>query len=189
MGRPRPEPVSPRIDDPMALLLACHDKVRHFTNLAVRLHQHVQVKGPDGEAQEAARTVLRYFNVAAPLHHADEEVDLFPALMALGDEGLTRTAERLHAQHAELDAMWAALATALQQVAAGQAWPEDGPLAGPKGGQRHAPGTLSRPEAFAQRYQAHAQDEEDLLYPHAQRLSAAQLQQLADAMVARRRQP
>jgi len=181
----RPEPVSPRIDDPMALLLACHEKVRHFTDLAVRLHQHVQVKGPDGQAQEAARAVLRYFNVAAPLHHADEEVDLFPALLALGDADLTHTAKRLHAEHAALDAMWAALDSVLQQVAAGRPWPDSAS----GGSSSDAAGAVADPQAFADRYQAHAHDEETLLYPHAQRLSAPRLQQLADAMVARRRQP
>jgi hemerythrin-like domain-containing protein len=165
--------VSPQIDDPMALLLACHDKVRHFTTLAQRLQAHVTTHGPDRQAREAAQAVLRYFNVAAPLHHADEALDLFPALTGLGDDALTQATSRLQAEHAELDAMWAALSAALTQVALGQAWPDSGPDA----------------SAFAARYQAHAQAEESLLYPHASRLPADTLRQLAGAMVARRRRP
>ncbi len=171
--RPGPQPVSPQIDDPMALLLACHDKVRHFTALAQRLQAHVQTQGADQQAREAAQAVLRYFNVAAPLHHADEALDLFPALAGLGDAELAQTAGRLQAEHAELDAMWAALSAALTQVAQGQTWPDSGPDA----------------SVFAARYQAHAQAEEALLYPHASRLPAATLRRLAEAMVARRRQP
>ncbi len=117
--------------------------------------------------------LLRYFQVAAPLHHADEALDLFPALQGLGDAELTRHALRLQAEHTELDAMWSALSVALSQVAQGEPWPDTGPDATP----------------FAERHLAHAQAEETLLYPHATRLPADTLRQLADAMVARRSQP
>jgi hemerythrin-like domain-containing protein len=171
--RPEPVPVQPHIDDPMALLRACHDKVRHFTGLAQRLHTHVRQHGADKQARDAAQAVLRYFQVAAPLHHADEALNLFPALHQLGDAELTRHAHRLEAEHAELDALWAPLSVALSQVAQGQPWPDTGPDATP----------------FAERYLAHAQAEETLLYPHAARLPADTLRQLAEAMVARRSPP
>ncbi|MEY4765364.1 MAG: hypothetical protein RI907_2037 [Pseudomonadota bacterium] len=168
-----PQPVQPRIDDPMALLNACHDKVRHFSKLAQRLRDHVAAHGCDRQAREAATAVLRYFNLAAPLHHQDEDLDLYPALLALGDDALTQQVERLSAQHGPLHEQWVALRPWLEALASGAT-----PVA-------PAPDV----DAFAQGYRAHAQAEEQLLYPHASRLSATQLCALADTMSQRRRQP
>ena len=39
-----------------------------------------KVAGADAEAAESATSIRRYFNEAAPRHHEDEEIDLFPRL-------------------------------------------------------------------------------------------------------------
>lgn len=179
-ARARPTPVSPRIDDPMALLLACHDKVRRFTELALRLQAHVTAHGPDAQAREAATSILRYFELAAPLHHADEDEDLFPALLAL-DEALVgadvrASIQALSDEHAALGTLWQALAPWLRDVAAGRA---DGSTADA------APPVA----AFAARYQAHADAEEREVYPHAAKLPPEALARIAQAMVARRTPP
>lgn len=166
----RPLPVSPTIDDPMALLRACHDKVRHFCQLAQRLQAHVRVHGADASAREAAQAVRRYFTLAAPLHHADEEEDLFVALRALGEARLSRDIDELAQEHAELSALWDGVLPWLDALAEGRL---------PGGAEPDV-------DAFAGRYQRHAQREEDAVYPHATRLSPQALRQLADAMVARR---
>lgn len=175
---PAPRPpiqVTAHIDDPIALLVACHDQVRRFVGLLGRLQTHMGAHGNDASAREAAQSVLRYFEVAAPLHHADEELDLLPALMTLPSADLHRHAAELMAEHEALDAQWAHIRTLLQAIVAGTDWP-DAP----------APGTPDT-AAFAQRYLAHAEAEERLLYPHAARLSPAQLQTMVEAMSARRR--
>ena len=45
-----------------------------------RLPAWVAEHGVDADAVAGARRVARYFDSAAPLHHADEELDLFPLL-------------------------------------------------------------------------------------------------------------
>ena len=173
--RPFIQPVAPSIDDPIELLRACHDKVRRFADLTIRLRDHVATHGADKQAQEAAQAILRYFNIAAPLHHDDEEQDLFPALRALGDvgdvglEGLNHAIDDLAAEHIKLGALWQGL----------QAWLQD--LA--QGTVQAAPSTV---DDFAQAYKAHAQREEDEVYPAASQLSAAQRQHISAAMVRRR---
>lgn len=169
-ARPRPLPVSPTIDDPMALLTACHEKIRHFSQLAVRLQAHVRQHGADASAQEAARAVRRYFTLAAPLHHADEEDDLFVALRSLGVEQVNRDIDAMAHEHAELTALWDDISPWLDQLGNGQR---------PTGAEPDVAG-------FARRYQAHAQREEDAVYPLAAHLSPQSLRRLADAMVARR---
>lgn len=167
--RPPLQPVAPSIDDPIELLMACHEKVRRFAGLTVRLRDHVASKGADGQAQEAARSILRYFNIAAPLHHDDEEVDLFPALRQLNDPQLNQCMTQLEAEHAELAGLWRSLGPWLEALSSGADHP--------------APSSVND---FAQRYPAHAQREEDEVYPFASRLRPEQVKQISAAMVARR---
>jgi hemerythrin-like domain-containing protein len=116
---------------------------------------------------------LRYFTLAAPLHHADEDEDLFVALRQLDLAPLTARIDALQAEHDALGRHWAEVRPWLEAIAAGQ-----------------APGaTQPDVEAFATRYRAHAQAEETEVYPHAAQLSPATLRALADAMVARRLPP
>ena len=169
--RPLLQPVAPSIDDPIELLQACHDKVRRFAGLTLRLRAHLAERGPDDQAQEAARSILRYFDMAAPLHHDDEDLDLFPALRALGQPALTAHICELQAQHESLGLLWQALRPWLNATAAGQACEPP-----------------SEVDEFAMVYTAHAAREEAEVYPAATQLSSAQLRLISDAMVRRRTQ-
>lgn len=161
--------MAPSIDDPVALLAACHDKIRRFTNLAIRLRAHLDLHEPDEQAQEAAKSVLRYFDVAAPLHHEDEERDLFPALRKLNNAQLNQCMAELDAEHAELVALWSGLKDWLEDTARGT---------------RHvAPASL---DLFVRQYAAHAKREEQAVFPFASQLEPSQIQRICDAMVARR---
>lgn len=177
-SRPAPRaPVTPQIDDPVELLLACHDKVRHFTGLSERLAAHVTAYGADRQARDAAKAVLRYFEIAAPHHHADEDEDLFPALAGLHDPELNAMLAALSAQHQELGALWAEVAAWLRALtdADGAPPPQDVPSA-----------LIAR---FSAAYQAHAQREEQAVFPHVARLSPEAVARVAAAMVRRRTAP
>lgn len=60
------------------MLEACHERVQRTLGLLGRLREHVRKQGVDNDARQAARDVLRYFDIAAPLHHQDEELHVFP---------------------------------------------------------------------------------------------------------------
>lgn len=100
---------------PLALLAACHERVTRSLDLLERLIQHLQGRpgGPDDAARDAAADVRRYFTLAAPLHHQDEELHLFPRLEVAGQAAL---AQRLRAEHRELEALWAPLDAALGRL-------------------------------------------------------------------------
>lgn len=170
----QPQPVSPRIDDPMALLLACHDKVRRFSDLLLRLRDHLVQHGADGQARDAARSILRYFDLAAPLHHADEDTDLYPALLALEDAAVTQRILALSTEHEVQDAQWRELSAWLRALAADEQPTE-------------IPHALI--DTFASHQTAHAEAEERDVYPAACRLPASTLARIAQAMVERRSQP
>ena len=67
-------------EQPFEMLDACHDRGRRTLELMGKLQTHLQTHGCDDSARQAARDVQRYFDIAAPLHHQDEELHIFPAL-------------------------------------------------------------------------------------------------------------
>ena len=106
-------------DDPFGVLDACHERVRRSLALLERLAEHLGASGVDGAARDAARDVLRYFDLAAPAHHEDEERHVVPALRASGDAVAIASAERLLQDHVRIRAAWARLAPMLVRVANG----------------------------------------------------------------------
>lgn len=159
-------------DDPIALLMACHDRVRHYAGLVLKLAEYLPAHGADEQAQQAAASIIRYFDVAAPLHHQDEEDDLFPLLAQRGDAELRKLAgETMLVEHVELAALWQQVRAKLQAIVAEASG--DLPLA------------LAR--EFSQRYPAHAQLEDEAMYPQAsQLLTPEELVELGQRMAARR---
>jgi hemerythrin-like domain-containing protein len=104
------------VDQPFELLAACHDRVRRSLDLLRRLVDHIEQHGPDSQAADAARDVLRYFGIAAPLHHEDEERHLLPLLIASEQAELVEAAEQMAADHRTFRAVWAGLSAGLQAL-------------------------------------------------------------------------
>ena len=74
-----PPPVG--FEAPLEMLSACHARIEQQCATLQRLVRHVAGHGTDAQARSAAAGVMRYFDTAAVDHHADEEMDLFPALI------------------------------------------------------------------------------------------------------------
>jgi hemerythrin-like domain-containing protein len=108
---------------PLEMLHACHSRIELQCATLQRLLPHLAKHGADNEARIAAAGVMRYFDTAARDHHADEEQDLFPALiesMAGSDAVcLRKLTTGLAAEHRELEARWQRVRAALERVVAG----------------------------------------------------------------------
>lgn len=166
---------SATFEAPLEMLAACHGRIERQCETLRRLVPHVAAHGSDQAAREAAQAVLRYFDHAALDHHADEEQDLFPALleaMAGSDAVCLRDlTEQLTRQHRELEAHWRALRPVLEHIAAGEAVALDAALV----------------EGMVGHYEQHLQRENDELLPMAARLiDDAALQRIGRAMRQRR---
>lgn len=66
-------------------LMSCHQKIRHFTGIAVRL-AHSQGASP-ADIVDASDGLFRYFSIALPLHEADENLSVHPRLRRTAPEG------------------------------------------------------------------------------------------------------
>lgn len=177
MKLPMPGHHSPSagFDVPLEMLRACHERIRRQCDTLRRLVPHLQAHGADAQAREAAAQVLRYFDTAAVHHHADEEHDLFPALLEsmAGSDAvcLRELIDALHTQHRELDAHWRAVRRELVDIAGGGSATLD----------------AAAVEALAEAYAAHIEREEAELLPMAARLlDGSALQRIGAAMRERR---
>jgi hemerythrin-like domain-containing protein len=108
---------------PLEMLSACHGRVERQCQTMLRLVPHLAANGADKAAREAAQSVMRYFDTSARHHHADEEEDLFPALLQSAPEAelapLRELIAALQAQHRELEQVWVELRRKLEGVRLG----------------------------------------------------------------------
>jgi len=111
-------------DQPVEMWLACHERVQRFAALLSRLAEHLAKQGADEDAQVTAVSIRRYFNEAAPRHHEDEEVDMFPRLRERLDSERDKTVldvlEQVEADHLEMAGLWKRLDAALAEVSRGK---------------------------------------------------------------------
>ena len=161
-------------EQPFAMLEACHERVERTLTLLQRLRAYVREQAADEAARQAARDVLRYFDIAAPLHHQDEELHVFPLLRAQASPEVQALVQRLQQDHVAMTTDWAAARVplrALADAAAAAFTPEDD-------------AALDR---FAQRYAGHITAEEGTAYPAAVALLApATLVAMGQEMAVRR---
>lgn len=143
--------------------------MRQHCRLLVTLASKYDEHGADQEILQAAIKVRRYFNLAAPHHHADEEQDLFPLLRP--DAQLQTLMTELGREHGQLEASWSEIDVWLQRLS----------------DRQPGPGLLEQVEVFERRYLRHIDLEDTHLIPAARRsLSEDQLRGMAQRMAAKR---
>ena len=175
---PQNKSLSDEVHSPLAveMLLQCHQRVAAQCETLQRLCAYLPTHGVDEQARSAATAVMRYFDTAAPLHHADEEQDwlgLLRPLWRAQDDKLAML-DRLCIEHRALERMWCEIKGQLQALA-------DAALGG------CMPLDATRVNGFVQAYRAHIAFEEGTWLNLAHRsVSKDDLVQLGHAMVARR---
>lgn len=156
-------------DQPYEMLEACHDRVERSLSLLLRLGEHLLASSEvDQQSREAASDVLRYFDIAAPHHHEDEERHVLPLLRDIGRGEL---ADRIAADHVQMNIAYLALRPGLVALRDQGLMPEFG--------------TWS---VFAALYRAHIALEEAEVYPVTRRLvKSDDLAAMGAEMATRRR--
>ena len=161
-------------DTPFEMLEACHERVERSLDLLARLCSYLHDHTCDDTARQAARDVLRYFDLAAPLHHEDEELHVFPLLLARGSAAVVAQVQQLQADHTRMGERWQAARALLLALAEGRqtafSAADEAVLAG-----------------FAEGYSAHIRTEEDTVYPAARvLLDPEEVQRMGQEMRRRR---
>jgi hemerythrin-like domain-containing protein len=146
-------------DQPFEMLAACHDRVHRMVDLLLRLAEHLQTHGADAQARDAARDVMRYFDIAGPAHHEDEERHVFPALLRQPGAPLKPLVRRLLSEHLLLAQQWQSVRADLLVV-----------VAAPDGSGQPGPAVVRRWQDFAALYRSHIQAEDGQAYAAAEGL-------------------
>lgn len=155
-------------DQPYEMLEACHERVERSLSLLLRLGAHLQARGEvDQQARDAASDVLRYFDIAAPHHHEDEERHVLPLLRQIGRGEL---ADRIAADHVQMHAAYLALRPGLEALLDQGLMPDSGAWS-----------------AFAALYRAHIALEEVEAYPVTRQLCKPEVLATVGAEMAARR--
>jgi hemerythrin-like domain-containing protein len=165
--------------EPLALWSACHVRVIRMAGLLERVREALLAHGIDHSVRVTATSIRRYFNEAAPRHHADEEIDLFPLLprrlaesmQPKADDRIAAAIAALSGDHTSLDTHWRRLDTALAAIELGE--PVD-----------LEEDTVAR---FAGGYRRHCETEETIIKPALQSLLTAHDRDAIGHSMARRR--
>ena len=173
-----PSSAGPDFSQPIGALKHCHDRIRKALRSLEALPAHLAQHGADLEAQQGAASIVRYFDQAAPMHHADEEEDLIPMLRASARDAdaalLDLMIPVLMTEHRDMASTWEILQSQLNQIALAQSAELD----------------LERVKQFSILYAAHMDTEETHIATMAKRLlDPARMQLLGNAMRRRRGLP
>ena len=162
-------------EDAVSLLLGCHERIRHFTEVGMRLAESAHA--PAKDRADAARAVLRYYTIALPLHEADENESVYPRLkQALPPGELALANQQMVDQHADIDATVADLVPMWERI-------ERDPQSQAEFGER----LRLRTEHLQSLWNAHLALEEEQIVPAMRKyLAPEQLSQIAQEMRDRR---
>jgi hemerythrin-like domain-containing protein len=144
-------------EQPFDMMEACHERLDRMLALLAKLKAHLAGKGADEQARQAAKDVMRYFDMAAPQHHRDEELHVFPPLLAQGEAATVAAVHRLQREHGQMEAGWALARETLAAIAEGR-------IAALTAAQ------AKQLDEFASLYAGHIEAEEKVAYPAAKAL-------------------
>lgn len=138
--------------------------IRNFSQCHVGILSHLQELArlpgliePARQARHIAAETLKFFRDAVYEHHAEEERELFPAVLSSASKGDERDrvqgiVDRLVREHRQIEAAWTRLEPQLKAVAKGADVDLD----------------AGAVEALVQAYEGHARFEEDVFLPLSQ---------------------
>ena len=157
-----------------------HSAIDDFSQCHAGILGHLQLLGrlpallePAAQARRVAADALSFFRAAVFEHHAEEEGELFPAVLASTGEGAEREkvqqlVDALTAEHRQVEAAWNRIEPKLKAVAKGHETDVD-------------PADIAN---LVKTYQAHARFEEEQFLPLSQTILGRNSNHLAALGVA-----
>lgn len=136
----------------------CHRQIAEHLDRLAALLNHLDRDGVDEHARGEARAIEAFFSETSQAHHRDEELKVFPSLLASGDEALVATIRLLQQDHGWIEEDWIELAPQLRAIASGYSWYDPAEL-------RHGI------EVFLELCREHILLEESVIYPQARALA------------------
>lgn len=104
------------------LLDTAHRQIgEHLTQLEA-LTSRLQAHGVDEQACELAKGLHEFFSSTSAMHHADEELHVFPMLLGSTDPELVHHVQRLQQDHGWIEQDWSELGPQIEALSKGYSW-------------------------------------------------------------------
>ena len=131
---------------------ACHRQIQEYSLALKGMAARLAAQGIDDTVRSQAGAIEAFFSNTSRAHHAEEEVKVFPALLASEDAALVTAVRTLQQDHGWIEENWLELAPRLRAIASGQGWIDETEL-------------LSYVDVFLALMEGHIALEETLIYP------------------------
>lgn len=165
-------------DQPFEMLLACHERVERMLCLLEKIAERLNASGFDQDCCGAAADVMRYFDLAGPAHHQDEEIHVLPLLKA-GSANEQQLAKQIEREHLLMSEQWRVLREDLRSLCAIEEGAMDS-VSLPQGWHQ-------RWDEYARLYRAHIVIEESMIFGKVSgQLDSASLETIGQEMAQRR---
>jgi hemerythrin-like domain-containing protein len=133
---------------------ACHQKIHEQLAELADLLERIDTESDSPHCRQKAKTIEAFFSEVARPHHAEEEKNVFPALLASDNAELVQAVRTLQQDHGWIEQNWLELAPMLRAIAQGEDWADMAEL-------KH------NAEVFVSLCHDHIMLEESLIYPEA----------------------
>lgn len=135
-------------------LNTCHQQIHEHLTELIDLLERLDTDSDSPHCRQKARTIEAFFSEVSRAHHAEEEKDIFPPLLASDNAELVHAVRTLQQDHGWIEQNWLELAPMLRALALGEDWADMTEL-------KH------NAEVFVNLCHDHIVREESLIYPEA----------------------
>ena len=140
--------------DQFKALDACHRSIHQQLAELVDFLDRLDTDSDSPHCRQKAKTIEAFFSAIARPHHAEEEKNIFPVLLASDNAELVQAVRTLQQDHGWIEQNWLELAPMLRAIAQGEDWADLAEL-------KH------NAEVFVSLCHDHIVLEETLIYPEA----------------------
>ena len=140
--------------DRFQALDACHQQIHHHLAALADLLQQLDTGTDKAQFRQQAAAIEEFFSGTSRQHHAEEEQNVFPALLGSDNAELVQAVRTLQQDHGWIEQNWLELAPMLRAIAEGEDWADMAEL-------------KSYAEVFLTLCHDHIVLEETLIYPEA----------------------
>jgi hemerythrin-like domain-containing protein len=107
---------------PFKALDACHQQIQIHLQDLQRMALHMETEGLNDADRKLAGEIERFFSSTSREHHEQEEKQVFPPLLAAGNEELKTAVRSLQQDHGFIEENWLELGPQLRAIAEGNDW-------------------------------------------------------------------
>jgi hemerythrin-like domain-containing protein len=108
--------------EPFKALDTCHRQIQQHLQDLQRMARHMETAGLDDADRKLAGEIQAFFSSTSREHHELEEKQVFPPLLASGNEALKEAVRSLQQDHGFIEENWIELGPQLRGIAEGNDW-------------------------------------------------------------------